>query len=151
MVGPATVAVLAVVVLLYVSLFVRGLGWQWQSIFRPAGALPAPVSAPPVEAVSGPAPARPAAVPVAQAALAAAAKRPLPPTDAPPPRDTTDERGVYYDPQGVAVRGIDTDPGGVYNVPPGRQVRIGGAAGALFDVLPNGKLSPATDVKQWPS
>jgi hypothetical protein len=155
LVGPATIAIPAVVLLLYASLFVRGLGWQWQSIVRPPGVLPAPLSAPPVEAVSGSGAARPdapaaagAAAPAAPAAPAAGAKRPLPPSDAPAPRDTVDERGVYYDPQGVAVRGIDADPTGVYNVPPGRQVRIGGASGTLYDVLPDGKLSPATEVKQ---
>jgi len=50
----------------------------------------------------------------------------------------------------VAVTGIDTDTGGVYNVPPGRQVRIGGPSGQLFDVQPGGKITPATQVKQWP-
>ena len=58
---------------------------------------------------------------------------------------------MTYDAQGVAVMGIDADPGGVYNVPPGRQVRIGGPTGNLFDVGPAGKLAPATRVKEWPS
>jgi hypothetical protein len=57
---------------------------------------------------------------------------------------------VTYDATGVAVMGIDTDTGGVYNVPPGRQVRIGGPSGPLFDVQPGGKITPATQVKQWP-
>jgi hypothetical protein len=57
---------------------------------------------------------------------------------------------VRYDAAGVAVMGIDTDTGGVYNVPPGRQVRIGGPSGALYDVQPDGKLARATQVKQWP-
>jgi hypothetical protein len=57
---------------------------------------------------------------------------------------------VRYDAAGVAVMGIDTDTGGVYNVPPGRQVRIGGPSGDLFDVQPDGKLTRATQVKQWP-
>ena len=46
----------------------------------------------------------------------------LAPTDEPPPRNTTDKYGVQYDERGVAVMGIDADPGGVYNVPPGRHV-----------------------------
>jgi hypothetical protein len=58
--------------------------------------------------------------------------------------------GVTYDAQGVAVMGIDADPSGVYNVPPGRQVRIGGPTGALFDVNPDGRVTPATRVKEWP-
>ena len=53
---------------------------------------------------------------------------------------------MTYDAQGVAVMGIDADPGGVYNVPPGRQVRIGGPGGSLFDVGPNGQLTLAPQV-----
>ena len=66
------------------------------------------------------------------------------------PRNTTDKYGVFYDAQGVAVIGIDADPAGVYNVPPGRQLRIGGPAGTLFDVQVGGKLTPATTVRQQP-
>ena len=44
--------------------------------------------------------------------------------------------------------GIDADTGGVYNVPPGRQVRIGGPSGPLFDVGPNGQLTPAARVRE---
>jgi hypothetical protein len=57
---------------------------------------------------------------------------------------------VQYDALGVAVIGIEADPGGVYNVPPGRQVRIGGPSGALFDVLPGGKIAPASSVREQP-
>jgi hypothetical protein len=46
--------------------------------------------------------------------------------------------------------GLDADPNGVYNVPPGRQVRIGGPSGALYDVQPDGRLTPTTKVKEWP-
>ncbi len=81
----------------------------------------------------------------------ASAKRALPASDEPPPRDVVDSYGVYYDAQGVAVRGIDADPGGVYNVAPNRQVRIGGAQGTLYDVQPGGKLTVATRVKEWPA
>ena len=80
----------------------------------------------------------------------AGAKTPLPPTDEPPPRNATDKYGVTYDQNGVAIAGIDADPNGVYNVPPGRQLRIGGPQGALFDVEPGGKLKPATAVRQQP-
>ena len=62
-------------------------------------------------------------------APAAGAKTPLPPSDAPPPRNGTDGYGVTYDAAGVAVMGIDTGTGGAYNVPARRQGRIGGAAG----------------------
>ncbi len=81
----------------------------------------------------------------------AGARTPLPPSQEPPPRDTVDAHGVYYDARGVAVMGIDADPGGVYNVPPGRQVRIGGPGGNLYDVQAGGKLAPATRVQDWSS
>jgi hypothetical protein len=143
------------IVALYALIFVRGLAWQWHGILTSQ-----PVT-PPLAAAPGPPPAansaRPQAPPLSGtselapgAAAPGTVKVPLPPTDEPPPRETTDRYGVYYDAQGVAVIGIDTDPGGVYNVPPGRQVRIGGPAGALFDVQPGGKLTPATRVKEWP-
>ena len=131
----------------------RGLWWQWQAIFTASPAVP-----PPMTAAPPPAPASRAAVPGSGAAPAtggvnpgpavpAGAKRPLPPTDEAAPRNTTDRYGVTYDAQGVAVMGIDADPGGVYNVPPGRQVRIGGPGGNLFDVGPNGQLTPAPQVR----
>jgi hypothetical protein len=50
----------------------------------------------------------------------------------------------------VAVTGIDADPNGVYNVPPGRQLRIGGPGGDLYDVVAGGKLTRASRVKEWP-
>ena len=75
---------------------------------------------------------------------------PLPPADEPPPRNATDKYGVTYDDRGVAVMGIDADPSGVYNVPPGRQLRIGGPQGTLFDVTDGGKLVPATAVRDFP-
>jgi hypothetical protein len=128
------------------------------------GDLPPVASGAPVEAaergrpaaVSGPPPvsvqSRPVTQPNAQpnAQSNPQAKVPLPPSDEPPPRGVTDELGVTYDGAGVAVLGIDADTGGVYNVPPGRQVRIGGPTGQLYDVQPGGKLTPATQVKQWP-
>ena len=88
--------------------------------------------------------------PAAGAGVQPGSKTALPPTDEPPPRNTTDRLGVSYDAQGVAVMGIDVDPSGVYNVSSGRQVRIGGPSGSLFDVLPGGKLSATTRVKEWP-
>ena len=135
---------------IYVLVFVRGLGWEWAGIFSAAEPAAAPRGAPnvpPPGPVSGAA--RPAA-PGAASAGAPAAKVPLPPTDEPPPRDKTDSRGVFYDAQGVAVLGIDADPAGVYNVPPGRQLRIGGPQGQLFDVQPGGKITPATTVREQP-
>ncbi|MAG37413.1 MAG: hypothetical protein CL878_14355 [Dehalococcoidia bacterium] len=64
----------------------------------------------------------------------------LEPTDDPPPRNATDERGVFYDEQGVAVTGLVADSSGVHNVPPGRLVRIGGPNGELYEVLLGGKI-----------
>ncbi len=94
---------------------------------RPAP-LPAPAPAPAAPAPAAPAPADPAARPT------------LAPTDEPPPRNTTDERGVQYDEHGVAVWGLIADPSGVHNVPPGRLVRIGGPEGELYRVLLGGKI-----------
>ncbi|HEX2036337.1 MAG TPA: hypothetical protein VHS99_19310 [Chloroflexota bacterium] len=147
----------AVVCLLYVAVMVRGLAWQWEEILNaapPQGVLlPAPgsITAPADQGTGQPAPAAmapvapPAAPGGARAATPAAGtpRQALAPTDAPPPRDAVDEHGVYYDAEGIAVMGIEADSSGVYNVPPGRQVRIGGANGELFDVLPGGRLSPA--------
>lgn len=164
-------ALVASVTAVYVLLFVRGLGWQWSVSVRPPGDLPAPVSAAPVEAVSRgaagspssgsrlPAPGaggagsaeRGTAPRVGGTAPAANAKTALPASDEPPPRDVVDSYGVYYDALGVAVTGIDADPGGVYNVAPNRQVRIGGPRGSLYDVQPGGKLTVATRVKEWPA
>ena len=128
----------------------RGLWWQWTAIFTasppvqpPIAAAPAP--APPIRNAAQTA-AQPAGNP-APAPVNASGKRPLPPTNDAPPRNATDQYGVTYDAQGVAVMGIDADPGGVYNVPPGRQVRIGGPGGTLFDVGPNGQLTPAAQVR----
>lgn len=140
--------VVGTVVVLYLLVFARGLAWQWQGILTGArAARPEAVSLPPANASSSR-----AGAPEAPAAPAAAprAKEPLPPTDEPPPRNTTDKYGVFYDAQGIAVIGIDADPSGVYNVPPGRQLRIGGPAGALFDVQIGGKITPATSVRQAP-
>jgi hypothetical protein len=137
--------------------FARGLAWQWGTIMAPPGSPPAPAvgaPVPPAQRAGLPeAPAPGAAQAPAQAAARAAgagSKTPLPPTDAPPPRSMVDEHGVSYDAAGVAVMGLDADTGGVYNVPPGRQVRIGGPTGELFDVQPGGRLTRATQVKQWP-
>jgi hypothetical protein len=149
------------VVLLYALVFARGLSWQWYGIlFATRVAQPvAPLRPGPPPSLAQPAPdapnaanapGNPPAVGAQAPAPAAGAKVPLPPTDEPPPRNQTDSRGVHYDAQGVAVTGIDADPNGVYNVPPGRQLRIGGPAGSLHDVLPGGKLQPATRVKEWP-
>jgi hypothetical protein len=140
------------VVAVYLLTFVRGLGWEWRGILfatRTAPhAIPARAAAPngPTAPPPGAAPAPGAVAPVAPAAF----KQALPPSDETPPQNATDEHGVYYDAQRVAVMGIDADPNGVYNVPPGRQVRIGGSAGALYDVQPGGKLTPATKIKEWP-
>lgn len=130
------------IVLLYALIFFRGLAWQWQAVLTGAAARPVIASAPPPQSrMDGGAERAPAAV-------APRAKSPLPATDEPPPRNAADKYGVFYDAQGVAVMGIDTDPGGVYNVPAGRQVRIGGPDGALFDVHPGGKITPATRVRE---
>jgi len=133
----------------YLLVFARGLGWQWRGIFTASHSTPPVVAAAPRSAVTG----GPLAVqlaPAAGAGVQQGLKTALPPTDEPPPRNTTDRLGVSYDAQGVAVMGIDVDPSGVYNVAPGRQVRIGGPSGSLFDVLPGGKLSATTRVKEWP-
>jgi hypothetical protein len=153
----------AVVLTLYLLVLVRGLGWQWREVVVGPDEVPPPVSREPVAAVQRALPAAPAAGQPSSAAgapapgtgqagnvVTGAAKTPLPPSDVPPPRNATDERGVTYDAAGVAVMGIDADTGGVYNVAPGRQVRIGGPAGQLFDVQPGGKLTPATRIKEWP-
>ena len=140
------------VLALYLLLFARGLSWQWAAVFAGRGALPPPAVGQAVPAVQRgqPAAAGAAVAPPAAAPRAPASKTPLPPSDAPPPRDATDGYGVTYDAAGVAVMGIDTDTGGVYNVPPGRQVRIGGPGGRLYDVLPGGQLTPADRIKEWP-
>jgi hypothetical protein len=143
-------------VLLYILVFVRGLAWQWWGILTASPATvpvvaSAPASAaPPASQRAVQAPQAPqAAQPAAQSGQAVA-KVPLPPSDEPPPRNATDKYGVSYDQNGVAVMGLDVDPSGVYNVPSGRQVRIGGPEGALFDVEPGGKLKPATAIKEQP-
>ena len=71
---------------------------------------------------------------------APAARPTLAPTDEPPPRNATDEHGVFYDEHGVAVTGLIADPSGVHNVPPGRLVRIGGPEGELYEVLLGGRI-----------
>ena len=129
----------------------RGLWWQWTAIFTASPPVQPPVAAAPAPAPPARNPAQTAAQAAggnpAPAPVNASGKRPLPPTNDPPPRNTTDQYGVTYDAQGVAVMGIDADPGGVYNVPPGRQVRIGGPGGALSDVGPTGQLTPASQVR----
>ena len=133
--------------LLIVLTLIKGLAWQWKGILTASPAAP-PVAAPAAPGRSAvPAPPVSASGNAAQPAPAAGAKRPLPPTNDPPPRNAVDQLGVTYDAQGVAVMGIDVDPNGVYNVPPGRQVRIGGPSGSLFDVQPDGRITPATRVK----
>ena len=74
-----------------------------------------------------------------------AARPTLAPTDEPPPRNATDEHGVFYDEHGVAITGLIANPSGVHNVPPGRLVRIGGPGGELFEVLLGGKLKPVQE------
>ena len=97
------------------------------------GAAPAPVPRPVTPPVAQPAGApAPAPAPAARPTLA--------PTDEPPPRNATDEHGVFYDHHGVAVTGLIADPSGVHNVPPGRLVRIGGPEGELYEVLLGGKI-----------
>jgi hypothetical protein len=143
-------------VLLYVLVFVRGLGWQWWGIVTASPAtVPVVASAPtgaapPASQRAVQAPQAPQAAQPAVQSGQTAAKVPLPPSDEPPPRNATDKYGVYYDENGVAVMGLDVDPSGVYNVPSGRQLRIGGPQGALFDVEPGGKLKPATAIREQP-
>jgi hypothetical protein len=133
--------VVALITVVYVATFVRGLWWQWKGIL-----LAQPASAPIVTDAPRGAEVRtgPSGGPVGVGQAPILARKPLPRTDVPAPRNTIDERGVTYDSNGVAVMGIDADPSGVYNVPPGRQVRIGGPAGTLFDVGDGGKLTPAS-------
>jgi hypothetical protein len=155
------------VLALYLLLFARGLSWQWAEVLAGRGALPALAvgeAVPAVQRGQSPAAAAGAVPPPADAAArsgagpgaAAAApgtagsKTPLPPDESPPPRNATDQYGVSYDAAGVAVMGIDADSGGVYNVPPGRQVRIGGPSGRLYDVQAGGRITPADRVKVWP-
>ncbi len=84
--------------------------------------------------------ARPVPQPAGAPAPAPAARPTLAPTDEPPPRNATDEHGVFYDHHGVAVTGLIADPSGVHNVPPGRLVRIGGPEGELYEVLLGGRI-----------
>ncbi|RLT29127.1 MAG: hypothetical protein DWI50_02615 [Chloroflexi bacterium] len=134
--------VFSVVSVIYVATFVRGLAWQWQGILTAQPATAPVVANAPRGAISS---SRQSAAPNSNPANAA----PQPPrvaiarTDVPAPRNATDDRGVTYDADGVAVMGIDADPTGVYNVPAGRQLRIGGPTGQLFDVQEGGKLAPA--------
>lgn len=147
----------AAVAVLYVLVFVRGLAWQWRGILTATSAsmpvvdeAPRGAAAPPAAQAGAPGAAGAPAAPPASGAAPAGRKVPLPPTDEPPPRNATDKYGVTYDDRGVAVIGIDTDPGGVYNVPPGRQVRIGGPQGDLYDVTADGKLVRASAVRDFP-
>ena len=134
--------VFSVVSVIYVATFVRGLAWQWQGILTAQPATAPVVANAPRGAISS---SRQGAAPNSNPANAA----PQPPrvalarTDVPAPRNATDDRGVTYDADGVAVMGIDADPTGVYNVPAGRQLRIGGPTGQLFDVQEGGKLASA--------
>jgi len=134
--------VFSVVSVIYFATFVRGLAWQWQGILTAQPATAPVVANAPRGAISS---SRQGAAPNPNPANAA----PQPPrvalarTDVPAPRNATDDRGVTYDADGVAVMGIDADPTGVYNVPAGRQLRIGGPTGQLFDVQEGGKLAPA--------
>ena len=132
--------IVGVITVVYVATFVRGLWWQWTGII-----LAQPAAAPMVSDAPRGAESR-GGMPSGGAGAGQSpdpARKPLARTDTPAPRNTTDERGVSYDADGVAVMGIDADPSGVYNVPPGRQVRIGGPAGTLYDVGDGGKLTPA--------
>ncbi len=134
-------SVFSVVSVIYVATFVRGLAWQWQGILTAQPATAPVVANAPRGAISN---SRQSAAQTSNPANPA----PQPPrvalarTDVPAPRSATDERGVTYDANGVAVMGIDADPTGVYNVPAGRQLRIGGPTGQLFDVQDGGKLAP---------
>lgn len=133
--------VAGVITVLYVATFIRGLWWQWDGILNARPGTPPVVDAAPRGATAARA-GSDAQAPVQDRAIAVA-RKPLPRTDKPAPRNTTDDLGVSYDAEGVAVMGIDADPSGVYNVPPGRQVRIGGPAGQLYDVQDGGKLTIA--------
>lgn len=134
--------IVGVITVIYVATFVKGLWWQWQGII-----LAQPATVPVVTDAPRGAEPRGAVAPGGAPGGVVASnplRKPLPRTDVPAPRNTTDERGVTYDAEGVAVMGIDADPSGVYNVPTGRQVRIGGPAGTLYDVGEGGKLTPGT-------
>ena len=134
--------VFSVVSVIYVATFVRGLAWQWQGILTAQPATAPVVANAPRGAISS---SRQSAAPNSNPANAAPQPQrvALARTDVPAPRNATDDRGVTYDADGVAVMGIDADPTGVYNVPAGRQLRIGGPTGQLFDVQEGGKLAPA--------
>jgi len=136
--------VFSVVSIVYVATFVRGLAWQWHGILTAQPATAPVVANAPRGAISS---SRQGAAPNPNPNPANAAPQPprvaLARTDVPAPRNATDDRGVTYDADGVAVMGIDADPTGVYNVPAGRQLRIGGPTGQLFDVQDGGKLAPA--------
>ena len=135
-------AIISGALVLFLLLVVRLYAGQWAvalQISPPGGRSSAGRTTVPVEA------GRPQPVSVASA-------RPtLAPSDEPPPRNTTDERGVTYDEYGVAIMGLIADSSGVHNVPPGRQVRIGGPEGDLFDVLAGGRIQPATKIREFPT
>ena len=125
-------AVIAALFVLFCLFTVRVYAGQWAVALQIVS--PSEVSTGSAAPARAPAPAAPAPAP------APAARPTLAPTDEPPPRNTTDERGVRYDEHGVAVWGLNADSAGVHNVPPGRLVRIGGPEGKLYEVLLGGKL-----------
>ena len=142
-------ALISALFVLFLLFVVRVYAGHWAvalQIVQPSGSSSAGRPQPAAGASVRPAP-LPAPVPAAPApaASAPAARPTLAPTDEPPPRNTTDEHGVFYDEHGVAITGIIADPSGVHNVPPGRLVRIGGPVGKLYEVLPGGKLKPVPE------
>lgn len=135
-------AIISGALVLFLLLVVRLYAGQWAVALQltpPGGRASAGRTTVPVGAVRP----QPVSVPNARPTLA--------PSDEPPPRNTTDERGVTYDEHGVAVMGLIADSSGVHNVPPGRQVRIGGPEGQLFDVLAGGRIQPATNIREFPT
>ena len=136
-------ALIGALFVLFVLFVVRVYAGQWAvalQIMSPSEVSTGPAApAPRANTPPAPPPARVPA-PAAPAPADPAARPTLAPTDEPPPRNTTDERGVQYDEHGVAVWGLIADPSGVHNVPPGRLVRIGGPEGELYRVLLGGKI-----------
>ena len=134
-------ALISALFVLFLLFVVRVYAGHWavalQIVPPSEGSSAAPAPAP--KPVTPPAP-QPAGAPAPAAASAPAARPTLAPTDEPPPRNATDEHGVFYDEHGVAITGIIADPSGVHNVPPGRLVRIGGPVGNLYEVLLGGKI-----------
>ena len=134
-------ALISALFVLFCLFIVRVYAGHWAVALQivPPSEVRSTAPAPAPRPITPPAP-QPAGAPAPAPAPAPAARPTMAPTDEPPPRNATDERGVFYDEHGVAVTGLIADPSGVHNVPPGRLVRIGGPEGELYEVLLGGKI-----------